>query len=373
MIELSESQVRSFRGLRGLLSGREAPDPAAAAGAVVGIQAQVQGPTWWALSMRTASRPTAAALEAAWTEERTLIRTWAQRDTLHLFGVDDWPGFAAANRLWSQSGRGAVRAPDAVLDAARERLREGVCFRTDLFDLVTDTMRREMAERVGEEQALRYAAGRIPWQLAHLGEVCLGPKRGSEQGYVHRDHWVDGPVDFALDPHEQAVALTRRYLGVHGPATYRDVAHFFGAKATLARGWLEALDGETTPVRCEDRELVALTSDLDDLRADPVVGPARLLAAYDTVLMAHADKSWTTPVQAERKAVWKRAAVVAATVLHGGRIVGTWTHKARRSGVTVTVEPLSGFTDAAREGIEQDAQRLAAHLGVDAGATVDVG
>ncbi|MEM6927870.1 MAG: winged helix DNA-binding domain-containing protein [Myxococcota bacterium] len=366
MIEVSEEQVRDFRGRRGQLTGDGAPDPAAATHAVVGIQAQVEGSTWWAVSMRTAARPTARALKQAWQVDRTLVRTWAQRDTLHLFGPHDWPWFAAANRLWSQTGRGPVRAPDDVLDQARKRLREAPRTRTDLLDLVTPTMRAEMAERVGEDQADRHAAGRIPWQLAHLGEICLGPKRGAEQSYAHRDHWrPDLAEAFGIDPTHAAVALTRRYLGVHGPATAKDVAHFFGARAPLARDWVGALADETTLVRCGERELVVLRDDLPDLRREPSDPPARLLAAYDTVLMAHADKSWTTPVEAERKAVWKRSAVVVATVLHAGRVVGVWRHQARKSGVTVTVQPLSGFTEGARPGIEADAERLAAHLEVE--------
>ncbi|MEO0600638.1 MAG: crosslink repair DNA glycosylase YcaQ family protein, partial [Myxococcota bacterium] len=260
--------------------------------------------------------------------------------------------------------------PDDVLQQARGRLREAPKTRTDLLDLVTPTMRAEMARRVGDDQADRYAAGRIPWQLAHLGEVCLGPKRGAEQSYAHRDHWrPDLAAAFGIDPAEAAIALTRRYLGVHGPATANDVAHFFGARISLAREWVAALRDETTPVQCGDRELVALRDDLPDLQREPGNPAARLLAAYDTVLMAHADKSWTTPVEAERQAVWKRSAVVAATVLHAGRVVGVWRHEARKSGVTVTVQRLSGFTDAARPGIEADAARLAAHLEV-AGSTV---
>ena len=292
---VSEAQVRAFRSRRGHLAGPGAVDAVAAARAVVGIQAQVEGPAYWAISMRSASRPTAAVLKAAWQTDRTLVRTWAQRDTLHMFGVEDWSWFGAAVQSWSQTGRATVRAPDEVLAEARARFRAAAATRTDVLDLVTDTMRREMAERVGEEQAERYASGRIPWQLARLGEVCLGPKRGSEQSYVHRDLWLPEAPGFERDPTEAAIALTRRYLGVHGPATAKDVAHFFGARAPLARAWLEALTDHTTAVQCEGRDLVALSTDLEDLCREPEPADARLVAGYDTLLMAHADKSWTTP------------------------------------------------------------------------------
>ncbi|MEN0060707.1 MAG: winged helix DNA-binding domain-containing protein [Myxococcota bacterium] len=369
-MKVREDQVRSFRMRRGHLSGAGAEDALAAARAIVGIQAQVEGPAYWAVSMRTATRPTAKQLKTAWQVDRRLVRTWAQRDTLHLFGAEDWPWFAAADQLWSQTGRATVRAPDDVLEVARERLRAGACTRTDLLDLVTETMRAEMTKRVGEDQADRYAAGRIPWQLAHRGEVCLGLKRGSEQSYVHRDLWLPDLGGFGLDPTQAAVELTRRYLAVHGPASPHDIAHFFGAKIGLARSWLDALADECATVHCELRELTVLSRDLEALQAEPSLEPARLLAGYDTVLMAHSDKTWTTATDADRKQVWRRSAVVAATVFHNGCIVGTWTHKAKKSGVTVTVTPLSGWTDSALEGVEADAQRLAAHLEVAEGRVV---
>lgn len=361
-MNLDGDQVRAFRSWRGHLSGPGATDGSAAARAAVGIQAQIEGPAWWALSLRTAARPTAAAIKARVLDARTLVRTWAQRDTLHLFGVADWPWFAAADRLWSQTGRSTVRAPDDVLAVARDRLRAQACTRSDLADLVTEPMREQMALRVGEEQAVRYAAGRIPWQLAHLGEVCLGPKRKSEQSYVHRETWLTDPPAFDRDPAEAALELTRRYLGTYGPASAQDVAHFFGARVPLARAWIEALADECTPVHCDGRDLVARTIDLEALRQPYDAASPRLLAAYDSVLMAHADKRWTTPDEAERKAVWKRSAVVAATVMADGRIVATWTHKVRASGVTITVTPLSGWRPEFSSALQPDADRLAAHL-----------
>ena len=239
---------------------------------------------------------------------------------------------------------------------------QGPLGRSALFDVVTPDMRAEMASRVGEDQALRYAAGRLVWRLSHLGEVCVGPKLAGEQGYVLRSFWLPELPFPELDPDTAARALTLRYLACNGPATPKDVAHFFGTKVTTARGWFADLGPDLVAVACGHRaDLFIPEADLDDLRTDEAPGAARLLAAYDTRLMAHADKSWIAE-DAERSAVWKRSAVVSAVVLAGGRIVGTWTHHKRAKRVDVAVVRLSGWSDAHLPAVKEDANRLAAHL-----------
>lgn len=364
-MKLSERQVLSFRARRGHLSGPGAPSLAAAARAVVGIQAQVEGAAWWSLAMRTAGRPQAAAVDHEVYSARSLVRTWAQRDTLHLYAAEDWPWVAAADPQWPFSGRRGASPPEEALAATRARLERGVITRGDILDLATAEMIAEMAARVGPEQAQRYAAGRLVWRLAHLGEVCLGTAVGAEQGYVARQHWLPELEFPAHPPLAAAVELSRRYLAVNGPATVQDLAHYFGANVSAARQWLAELQPELIEVDCEGHgKLVALAVDAYPLGADDSPPPPRLLAGYDTLLMAHADKTWTVPVAAENKAIWRASAVVAPVVLAGGRVVATWSQKKKAKSLQVVIEPLSGWQSGYREALEADAQALAAHHGL---------
>lgn len=362
-MRLSEEQVLNFRARRGHLSGPGAGTPAEAARAVVGIQAQVEPAGWWATAMRTRGRPTAAEIDHEVYGARTLIRTWAQRDTLHLYAAADWPLFAAADPLWPMSGRRGAVPPDHALDITRQRLAGRVLTRADVLDLPTPEMLADMASRVGDEQAPRYAAGRLFWSLAHRGELCFAGMVGAENGYVLRRHWLP---DLEFPVHEPAAAaaeLTRRYLAVNGPASAQDIAHYFGASVSRVKEWLAALRPELIEVACEGhKNLVALARDAAALAADDSPPPPRLLAAYDTLLMSFADKTWTVPLPAENKAIWKSSAVVAATVLAGGRAVGLWTQKKTKKAVKVEIQPLSGWKSGYLAALEDDAQALARHL-----------
>src|SRR3712207_5665196 len=93
-ITLSPEQVRWFRLRRsGLVD--PFPSPKSAASAHVGIQAQILPAAGLALWNRTRGL-TWEQVDSLLHEERTLIKLWSQRRTLHLFPCDEWPLVQAA-------------------------------------------------------------------------------------------------------------------------------------------------------------------------------------------------------------------------------------------------------------------------------------
>jgi len=255
-----------------------------------------------------------------------------------------------------------------------EQAGEPLC-RADLEDLLPAAYLRQVEEHVaGRMRVETFAAGRVLWLLANRGDCCLGPKRGAEQSYALR-RLLFPALDWraeALDPEEQAIALARRYLRAHAPATPRDLAHFFGARMPEVRHWLEAIDAEAglLPVDCGGRDgLLALRADRAALsKAAPAAvrdWPLRLLPLWDCLMMAHADKSWSVPAEADRKRIWRAGAFVAATVLARGRVVATWSQKQKAKRLEVVVEPLRGWRASKHlAGVRREAKGVAAHLGL---------
>ena len=230
---------------------------------------------------------------------------------------------------------------------------------------------KERADAAGMD-ARRLAAARLTWHLALDGHVCLAGSAGSERTYATRSAWFPNlawpPKPAAALP--AASSLARRYLAVYGPATATDVAHFFGARVTNARAWLALLEAELTPVGCGARKgLVALTDDIEDLTAKPPAGssawPLRLLPLWESMLMGHADKSWTVPDEADRKLVWRKAAYVAAVALARGRVVATWSHSKRAGRLLVEVRPLARWSPTKHAApLRREAEAVAVHFGL---------
>src|SRR3954451_7650328 len=197
-----------------------ARDPVEIARAIGGAQAQdaYAGP----LTFRSRSRGlTAADIKRARTEERSLLRTWVMRMTIHLIPTDDagwWlPLFEPGIERWSrrrleQLGLPAAKQERALAVIARDLADEGPLTRTEA---------RERVEAAGVK--LNQQTGMHIALLAVLSRIaCLGPDRGKTTCLVRREDWIGEPPPFDRD---RALAeLARRYVRAFSPATDRAFA-----------------------------------------------------------------------------------------------------------------------------------------------------
>jgi hypothetical protein len=380
-LEVTEEQVLWFRARRGFLAGDGAPDVSAAARTILGAQAQQLPPALLALSMRTRGRPTAAeVMRQLTTPPRTLVWTWGQRGTLHLYcPATDWARIVAARPVLAHGQRGGPMPTASMLERALEFLHSSdePVTRSDLVGVAPKRYVAAVAEVAAgaNMDPERLAAARLLWRLALDGHVSLAGTIGNERTYAARAAWFPALSWPAVSEtgDEAGPALARRYLAVYGAATPQDVAHFLGARVGAARSWLASLADDTEPVSCAGRtELVALREDVDALAATPprslTAWPVRLLPLWESMLMAHADKGWTVPDDSERTRVWRKAAMVAAVVMARGRVVATWKQAKRSRSVSVEVTPLGGWRERVHAaGVRREAQALAEHLGYQEG------
>lgn len=374
MMKLDESQARAFRMRQTHLAGPGAPGLAAAARSILGAQAQQEAPALFGLSLRTAGRPDAVQVQAALRGalDPELVRTWGQRDTLHIYDTQDWPIFSAAQQSFPQTGRrGAIPTDDELAAARKMFIQSGKPLtNVDLYSVISARHLDEAGQHPSSPKSPeRFAASRLVWSLAHQGDVCLADKVGNEHSYVARVcrfpslKWND-----SYDADTAATMLMRRYLASFAPATPADIAHFFGARVVDVRRWLAPLESDLVKIHCGDRKgLIALAESLDSLQrsgSELANYPARLLPMYDGQLMTHKDKSWITPDESDRPLVWRKAAVLAATVVDRGQIVATWTTKVLAKTIVFTIEPLSGWRPELLDEIQADARAYADHLGL---------
>lgn len=348
---------------------------------ILGAQAQVESCALHALSMRTAPdadghRPTAAALTALIAEgTHPLVRTWGQRGTLHLYDQRDLPLMNAGSQAWATSGRRGGFPDEAVVAQMAEvfEAHGGPMTRADLIPHIPEAYVDTLTDHPAVQgKPAHFAATRLIWCLARRGDIVFARKQGSTQAYVHRRHWCPDLKWAPYGVFEAHGRIGLRYLSAFGPASLRDIAYHLGAKISEVRKWGKAFAGEVVWCRCGDRsELMVLRPDVEALQAPVGPWPTRLLPAYDTALMGHKDKGLILPNAAEESLVWKRAAVVSATVIAEGQIAATWSHKKKGKTVSVTVSPLSLWRDSLMPEVEAEAQAFAHHLGLTLSA-VDI-
>ena len=328
-----------------LLAGPPAGAPVEVAERLLAVQAQDQRGARLAVRARTTGL-SAADVDRALTEERSLVITWLNRGTLHLVRSEDYPWlleltraplFTGNARRLAQLGVSGHDADRGVAVIERSLAAEGPLTRDQL---------RERVARAGvptEGQAHLHLL-----MLACLrGLAVRGPMVGGRHAYALVRDWLGEPV--SVDRHAALAELARRYLSGHGPAGDRDLARWAGLPLRDARAALAAIAGEL-----EERSggLVHLA------RRPPAaeLPHPRLLGPFDPVLLG-----WTSREEllGRHRGAITVGGIFRPFALVGGRAVATW----RMPGGEVVLEPLERLrrTDAAA--LEVDAADVVRFLG----------
>ena len=371
-MKVTTEQVLAFRTHRGGLAYEQPATTVETARRILGAQAQIETHAYNAVSLRTSGRPQDQDIKAQICETRELIRTWGQRDTLHLYAKEDWPLFQIASTQWVRSGRRGGMPPEGLVAEVDDHFaREGRALtRSDLFPLIPPSYVESLVDHPGaggsKEGAERFAATRLIWVLANQGKIVFDDKIGREVSYLHRSVLWSGDWP-ELDPEVACQEVVRRYLAAFGPATVQDAAHYLGARVSDVRPWFEAITDELITCHHAERgQFQLLKADESSIKNTPDRWPLRLVPAYDTSLMSHKDKRWILPQADLEPRIWKRAAVVSAPVMMRGQIVGTWTYKKTKTRVDLQIEDFGMVKIPAQE-LKSEHESLAFHLGVETG------
>jgi hypothetical protein len=342
---------------------------------IAGLHAQVMSSAELTLATRVDDLGPDAVRHALW-EERSLVKTWAMRGTLHLLPAAEyamWQAALSTRRLWES---GAWQRGFGVTLAELERLNDAVAQALD-GQLLT---REELAARVGDLTGssqlggkLRESWGALLKPAAALGLLCFAPSKGQQVRFTSPRTWLGGWA--ARDPEEAMDEVTRRFLAASGPVTREDFARWWGIPSPArGRRLLERLGDEVARVEVDGTAAYALAADLASLGADAVdvTGLAaarrsrtvRLLPAFDQYVVTstlHAEHLLPGPFKAR---VYRPQGWLSPVLLVGGRMEGVWRQEVKGQRVQVTIEPFAGPPPAwARRAAEVEAERLAASAG----------
>lgn len=301
-----------------------ASDAAEIARAIAGAQAQdvYAGP----LSFRSRSRRlTAADIDRARTEERSLLRTWVMRMTIHLIPTDDahwWlPLFEPGIATWSRRRLGQLGMSPPTQEKALRAIAR-------MLDRNGPMTRPEVAERLtalGIELDLM-TRGHIAGLAVTSGIACLGPDRGSRTCLVSREDWLGKQQPFDRDV--ALAELARRYLCAFGPATDRDFAYWSGLALGQVRDGLEAISDELAQVRVGEETLLSLRRRRPRL---PREGQVRMLGNFDTYLLGWKDRSFSVPTEHLAAVKEGGGGWIRPVIVRDGLVIGGW-RSARKSG-----------------------------------------
>lgn len=292
-----------------------------------GIQAQVHSAAVLGVAQRRRSPKPEEVDRALW-EERSIVKTWAMRGTLHLLPADELSNVVATTRSLHPWTQPAWQRYHGLTAGEVEKVRDAI------GDVLADGNVRTRDE-LGAEVAARVRSKRLTPKLgsgwgellkpaAFAGLLIQGPPREGRVTYTRPDVWLGGWSE--PDPIEAGAALVRLYLHAHGPARNEDVSRWWMRRpASKVRKWFEPLQDELVDVDVEGRKSVLLKPDLALLRRQRPNEELRLLPAFDQYVVAAArDIDALVPTD-HRKDVYRTInGWIAPTVVVAGRAIGTW-------------------------------------------------
>jgi len=352
--------VHAFR-LTGHHLNRRAPkkDLTLVVGDIGGAQAQVMSAAELQVGFRVDCK-VGDVRNALW-KERSLVKTWLMRGTLHLVPAADLPLYAAAmSTRW-------IRTPSAWLKFVHLTEPEFAGILGSIGDALDGNpmTREELIAKVAAgrsahiKEAMKSGWGGILKPVARRGLLCFGPNRGQSVTFVRPEQWLGSWAE--LDPDAALVEVARRYLKAYGPATKVDFARWWGAWSGVGTAAWAGLAGELAHVSVEGLRADILAKDLGRLARSSAGSSVRLLPAFDPYLMGHSGRNHLFEA-AYRARVSRTAGWISPVVLVDGRVVATWSHSIAKGVLRVTVEPFRRLLSKLRPEIRLRAEELAATM-----------
>ena len=336
-----------------------------------GIHAQVMSAAELSLSARVRGLTREHVSAALW-EERSLVKTWTLRGTLHLHPADELELWLAARRAvvgeWYFANEVRPREARRILAVLADAL-DGRCLtREELVEAVTPKVSGWAKEHIGS------GWGTVLGPAALNGVLVHGPPQGTRVTFVRPDQWLGKRKEW--EPREALVELLRRYLGAFGPATHRDFAVWLSGshlKAKDAKTLLDSIADELEEVEIEGRRAWLLAG---DKRRSAAPQGVRLIPEYDAYVMGFREREQLFPPEAvaRAKAHGKgrlEGPGALSWLLLDGVVAGTWSRKRAGARIELTVAPFGRLTKPQRTGVEEEADRIGTLFGLEPKVRLD--
>jgi len=317
------------------------------------VQAQDYLGSLWAIGLRM-QNATQETVEQA-IADRTIIRTWPMRGTLHFVAAADvrWmlsllTARIVANSRWRLK---QLELDDSVFARSRKTLLRALQGGKQLS--------RNAMYKALEAACITTAAGRglhILWQLAQEGFICFGARQATHPTFALLDEWA--PAAKAKERDAALAELAIRYFNSHGPATLQDFSWWSGLTMADARHALEMAKSHLVQEVVKGRTYWLSSSVRTAEDGQPT---AHVLPAYDEYTVAYKDRSAVLdPLHAKRASTGN--GIFNPIIVINGHVVGTWKRTLEKQSVVITPNLFSSLTKAARHALVMAAGQYGAFL-----------
>lgn len=315
--------------------------------------AQSQEPPSGRLAVRSRHPTlTASDIEHARTEERSVIRLWAMRNTAHLIATEDLPFIRPLFAPLMEAFNRRRLAHFGVKPATQDRVLSLISKDLKRHGPLTRTELAERIERAGVSVDARRRAHLFPLAVS-TGLACIGPGDGAGTLVASGDWLADNPPD--LDRDAALAELAHRYFAAFGPATETDFAGWAGLPLGDVRAAMTSIASDLREVR------VLGAPAWQPRRRAPrplEAGLVRLLPAFDTYLMGHRERRHIAPA-ARWAQIGPGGGILHPAITRGGRAIGTWRLRRRAGKLESELLPFGDLDTATTRALDAELRDVA--------------
>lgn len=350
---------------RQMVLARQTMPATKAVGRLVAMQAQLARPPFVGLWTRLEKFTRDQLIRAV--VKKDVVRATSLRGTIHLMTADDFCAFRGAIQPGLTKGlqsvlRGRLDGIDQDRVLAMGRAFFGKAPAT--FDAFRVHLKKAFPN--GDERAMAYA---VRMQLPMVQVPCDATwGYDAAADFALADGWL-GKGEAGQTGRSDPADLIRRYLAAYGPATVADAQTWSGLGGL--KETFEALRPALETFKDERKR------EYFDLPGAPrpgadAVAPYRFLPEFDTLMLAHADRSRFI-ADAHRPKLTSKNLQVAAVFLVDGMAAGTWKVERKRKTATLVLQSFAPLTkkavaalavegDALLRFVEEDAETRAVQI-----------
>ena len=372
---LTWSGVTARRMARHALAARATDlGPADVAGVICGAHAQVMSAAELSIGRRVAGATRVDVQRALWVD-RSLVKTFGPRGTVHLMATADLPMWTGALSalpssvpLHPEPVRFSAEGADEVIAAIGDALADTEMTVDELTEAIVARTGAWAGERTMDAFQDKWPRWRqLTSTAGHRGMLCFGPNRGRNVTYTNPHRWLPG---FQPDDGEAALrALVTGYLHAYGPATPQQFARWLSIPPRNAIELFGALT--------DDLEAVELDGQPAWTNAGDTGVPAQrhrgvcLLPYFDAFVVAGQPRERLFPGAAATRALAGGQAGNYPVLLIDGVVGGVWHQRRVGQKVAITVEPLRELTATERRQLDDEVDLVGAV--VEATPTLTIG
>ena len=328
---------------------------------ICGVQAQVLSYAAIAIWARVDGITLQDVQDALW-KNRSLVKTWCMRGTLHLLSSSNLPVYVAARKTTQ-----VIKTDWLTPEISVEQRKNIASMIREILDgkiLTREKLAEEVVQRLGLSARMRKHMlsgwGNLLQPAAEQGYLCFGPSEGSKVTFVRPDQWL-GRWDEPKGPEAWKVIL-RQFFQTYGPASHHDFGHWWGLRPDKTRTVMEYITDELEDVNFEGERRWVLQEDLATIAEAERVESVRLLPSWDVYAMFYHPRELFIS-KTHREKVFTKLQGNRPVLLLDGVAGGVWEQKRTSGIVEIQVLPFGHINSNQKKLIREEAASLGEFLG----------